>query len=197
MTRVHPRRPRRFLTRLLRRVAITLGAAVLAVVLGVGGWAGYLAETGNIHTVIAGRLYRSAELSRSGFEAVIRRFHIRTVINLRGANPGAPWYQHELAATRALGVRHIDLRMSASRLPSATTLHEIRSDLAHAATPILIHCEGGADRSGLVAALYEYWIAHRSAAVAGEQLSFRYGHFPWLGSPTVAMDEAWRKVSGQ
>jgi protein tyrosine/serine phosphatase len=158
------------------------------------GWAGYLQATGNIHTVIAGRLYRSAELGKGGFERVIARLHIATVINLRGANPGKPWYESELAASRAMGVRHIDLRMSATHLPSAETLREIRVMLAQAKAPILIHCEGGADRSGLVAALYELWIAHLPPAVAGTQLSFAYGHFPWLGSRTVAMDEAWHSV---
>jgi protein tyrosine/serine phosphatase len=177
---------------LLRRAGAVIGAAVLALGLSAAGWVGYLFETGNIHTVIPGRLYRSAELSRDGFERVIKHFHIRTVINLRGANPEHSWYQSELAAARITGARHIDLRLSATHAPSAAERDEIRAALADATPPILIHCQSGADRSGLVAALYEYWIAKRPAAQAGAQLSFRYGHFPWLGSRTVAMDEAWR-----
>jgi protein tyrosine/serine phosphatase len=161
------------------------------------GWAGYLAMTGNIHTVIPGRLYRSAELSRGGFEQVIIHFHIRTVINLRGADPGERWYQNELAAALAVGARHVDLRLSATHLPSPAKLQEIKTVLEHAEPPILVHCQGGADRSGLVAALYEFWIAHYTAAEAGAQLSFNYGHFPWLGSRTIAMDEAWRNVVRQ
>jgi protein tyrosine/serine phosphatase len=179
---------------LCRRAAMAAGAAVLAVVLGMGSWAAYLQATGNVHVVIPGRLYRSAELGERGFERVIGEFHIRTVINLRGANPGKTWYAHELDAARAMGVRHIDLAMSASHVPPAEKLARIRAVLATAPTPILIHCQGGADRSGLVAALYELWIAKRPAAEAGEQISFRYGHFPWLGSRTIAMDEAWRRV---
>ena len=171
-----------------------VGAVILAVGLGMAGWAGYLAATGNIHTVIPGVLYRSAELSRNGFEHVIVRFHIHTVINLRGADPGRAWYESELAAARAVDARHIDLPMSATHMPNRATLREIHVVLAHAAPPILIHCQGGADRSGLVAALYELWIAHLPPAVASAQLSFSYGHFPWLGSRTVAMDRAWRQV---
>lgn len=170
------------------------GAAVLGIALGMAGWAEYLKATGNIHTVIAGQLYRSAELSKAGFEQVIARFHIATVINLRGADPGKPWYGNELAASKAMGVQHIDLPMSATHLPSAQTLREIRAVLVQAKTPILIHCAGGADRSGLVAALAELWIAHLPPALAGAQLSFAYGHFPWLGSRTVTMDEAWHRV---
>ncbi|MDA8049656.1 MAG: tyrosine-protein phosphatase [Rhodospirillales bacterium] len=180
--------------RIVRRAALGFASALLAGALGMAGWAGYLQATGNVHTVLPGLLYRSAELGERGFERVIARDHIRTVINLRGANPGRPWYEHELAAAKAMGVRHIDLGMSASHVPSVRKLAEIRSVLVTAATPILIHCEGGADRSGLGAALYELWIAHLPPAKAGAQLSFYYGHFPWLGSSTAAMDKAWREV---
>jgi protein tyrosine/serine phosphatase len=167
---------------------------MLSLGLSMAGWAEYLAATGNIHTVIPNVLYRSAELSRSGFRHVIERFHIHTVINLRGANPGHPWYDNEVAAVLAAGARHVDLRMSATHVPSAAKLQKIEAALAQAQPPILIHCQGGADRSGLVAALYELWIAHRPAAKVSAQLSFAYGHFPWLGSRTAAMDEAWRKA---
>jgi len=176
---------------------MALGLAILLAGLAAVGWAGYLHASGNVHTVIAGRLYRSAELSKRGFRVVIENFHIGTVINLRGAHPGKPWYEDELAASAAAGARHIDLRMSATQVPDAAKLQEIRAVLGEAATPILIHCHRGADRSGLVAALYELWIAHRPPAVAGEQLSFAYGHFPWLGSRTAAMDATWRQALGQ
>jgi hypothetical protein len=178
----------------LWRAAAAIGATILSLGLGIAGWTGYLAATGNIHTVIPNVLYRSAELSPSGFEQVIKRFDIHTVINLRGANPGHRWYENEVAAVLQEGARHVDLRMSATQVPSSAKLHEIGVALARAETPILIHCQGGADRSGLVAALYELWIAHRPVAEASAQLSFAYGHFPWLGSRTVAMDEAWRNV---
>lgn len=177
------------------RVGIVIGSATLVVAVTVGGWAGYLMETGNIHTVIPGELFRSAELSRDGFEQVIRRFHINTVINLRGAEPGHRWYEDELGATRTTGAHHIDLRLSATHILSSAELDEIKGVLTHAQPPILVHCQGGADRSGLVAALYEYWIAHRGAEEAGGQLSFRYGHFPWLGSRTAAMDQVWQSVT--
>jgi protein tyrosine/serine phosphatase len=183
--------------RFCRRAAMVLGTAVFLAVLGGAGWAGYLHASGNVHTVISGQLYRSAELSKGDFQDLIERFHVRTVINLRGANPGKPWYENELAASAETGTRHIDLRMSAVQVPDAAKLQEIRAVLSQAETPILIHCLADADRSGLVAALYELWIAHRPPAVAAEQLSWAYGHFPWLGSRTAAMDAAWRGVLGE
>ena len=61
--------------------------------------------------------------------------------------------------------------------------------LRSAPKPVLIHCQSGADRSGLVAALYEYTIAARPLEEAQEQLSLLFGHFPYLWSRTGAMDE--------
>ncbi|MFD2031462.1 tyrosine-protein phosphatase [Ancylobacter dichloromethanicus] len=44
--------------------------------------------------------------------------------------------------------------------------------------PILIHCQAGADRSGLASALYLAAIKKNSAEAEAEaQLSIRYGHF--------------------
>jgi protein tyrosine/serine phosphatase len=62
--------------------------------------------------------------------------------------------------------------------------------------PVLIHCRSGADRAGLVAALYQYVIARKTAEEASNQLSILYGHFPFLGNSTVMMDRSfWRYVN--
>lgn len=47
--------------------------------------------------------------------------------------------------------------------------------------PLLIHCESGADRSGLAAALYLAAISGAGEEVAEEQLGLKYGHIsePW------------------
>jgi hypothetical protein len=68
---------------------------------------------------------------------------------------------------------------------------------------VLIHCEAGADRSGLAAALYKLIVAkspHKLIVAksppeeASAQLSFRYGHFPWLRNSTAAMARTFERV---
>ena len=59
--------------RIVRRSALALGVLLLASICAAAGWAGYVQASGNVHTVIAGQLYRSAELSEKGFERVIAR----------------------------------------------------------------------------------------------------------------------------
>ncbi len=188
-----PRAPRRF--RVPRPIKAT-GIALLVFIFSAGAFFGSLQLDGNIHVVEPGQLVRSAQLSKSGFARVIRNNGIKSIVNLRGAHPGASWYDNEVAISDSLGVAHYDYGISAERVVTAKQIGDILHLLRTAPKPVLIHCQGGADRSGLVAALYEAEIAGKSADVADQQLSLRYGHFPYLTSRTGAMDRSfWTYVS--
>jgi hypothetical protein len=68
---------------------------------------------------------------------------------------------------------------------------ENKSNTATFAEPaLLVHCRNGADRSGLVSAIYLAEIQGVAVDEAIGQLSLYYGHFPWLISETGAMDES-------
>jgi protein tyrosine phosphatase (PTP) superfamily phosphohydrolase (DUF442 family) len=165
-----PRRSRR------RRIAWLVVAVVL---LPVALKAGDVVIGENYHTVVAGELYRSAQLSGPHLERHIRAEGIRTVINLRGPNAGRDWYDDEVAVCEQMGVRHIDVRISARELPPPAEAAALMSALHNAAKPILVHCNGGADRSGLACAAYLV-AEHGSDAIAAAsgQLSLWYGHLP-------------------
>lgn len=181
-----------------RRTLKATGLTLLVAVLSIGAYFGSLQIDGNIHAVEPGRLYRSAQLGRSGFEHVIEKDGIRTILNLRGAHPGAGWYDTELAVSDSMGVKHYDYGISAEHMVTPTQIDSILQILRTAPKPILVHCQGGADRSGLVSAIYEAEIAGKTPAVADEQLSLRYGHFPYLLSHTIAMDKSfWAFVKQQ
>lgn len=57
--------------------------------------------------------------------------------------------------------------------------------------PILVHCQGGADRSGLFCAAWKLKIDNVSEEKASKQLSVVYGHVPhFMWSGTEAMDSS-------
>lgn len=157
------------------------------------GWAAYLRLSGNVHQVGMSEVYRSAQLSSKGLEAVIKDHAVKTVINLRGSQQNSEWYDAERATAAKLGVTHIDLPLSANEEPDDAKLDHLITTMRDAQKPLLIHCEGGADRSGLAAALYRHAIEGETYEKAAEELSFRYGHFPWLTSRTGAMDRAFAR----
>lgn len=182
---------------MILRWAKRLGATIGIVAALGGGWAGYLRLSGNVHPVEDGAVYRSAQLNEHQFTREIKAHGIRTILNLRGNNTGQTWYDAEIRASTATGVQHVDFPLSARTELTDQQVSQITTLLRDLPRPLLIHCEGGADRTGLASAIYELSVEKRSAAEASEQLSFRYGHFPWLGSATIAMDRTFARIVSQ
>ena len=178
------------LQRRLRHVGLAVGIAITLTL----AWAGYLRLTGNFHTVEQGVIYRSGQLSGTQFQSRITENGIRTVINFRGNNTGRPWYDEEIKASALTGAQHIDFPLSSGTELTDDQLIKLTALLRDSPRPVLIHCEAGADRSGLAAALYEFVVAKRAPEEAWAQLSFRYGHFPWLRNSTAAMDRTFERV---
>jgi protein tyrosine/serine phosphatase len=178
------------LQRRLRQVGLVMGIAITLTM----AWAGYLRLTGNFHTVEQGIIYRSGQLSGSQLQARITENGIRTVINFRGNNTGRPWYDDEIKASALTGAQHIDFPLSSGKELTDDQLIKLTSLLRDSPRPVLIHCEAGADRSGLAAALYKLVVAKSAPEESRAQLSFRYGHFPWLRNSTAAMDRTFERV---
>jgi protein tyrosine/serine phosphatase len=173
----------------LRRLLLTTLALVLLTAATAGGYYEYVESGGNLHAVEEGTVYRSRQLSGPELERVIGTYGIRSVLNLRGANPGSPWYDVETEVSAAHDVAHYDYRISARRPVSPAQVDEILAIVRVAPKPLLIHCQAGADRTGLVAAAYRF--SHgQTVEQADRALSLRFGHFPWLGSKTRAMDDS-------
>ncbi|EOI3530459.1 tyrosine-protein phosphatase [Cronobacter dublinensis] len=59
--------------------------------------------------------------------------------------------------------------------------------------PILIHCDHGANRTGLVSAIYLDAVAQTSDFTAQWQLSLWYGHFPVPGIGRYAMYSSYKR----
>lgn len=131
----------------------------------------------NFYPIVDGRAYRSAQVRTETLEYAARRYGLKTVVNLRGPNPHAEWYRQEKADCDRLGLRMIDVRLSASELPRPESLLALVEALKPENEPLLMHCRGGADRSGMAAALWRRLQLGEDAETAGGQLSFLYGHF--------------------
>jgi len=173
-----------------RRLVAAVLAIILGPALGLGAYLGGLQLVGNIHTIEPNVAYRSAELGRSRLESVIEQYSIKSIISLVSPAPDRSWYRDELAVTNAKGVERYELPLSANEELTSDQLRILLSLLKIAPKPVLIHCKNGADRSGLAAAILKYAFLSRSVGEAKNQLSLRYGHFPYFWSETGAMDSS-------
>lgn len=182
----------------LRPIKATLrygGVGALATAAIIGSYVGWLNLSGNFNTVIAGEVYRSAQPTAAALSTYAKEHGIRSIINLRGENAGTPWYDEEVAASGELGIKHYNFRMSASSILTQEKAEQLIALMARAEKPLLIHCQAGADRSGLASALYLAAIAKAGEVEAEGQISLRYGHFsvPYL-SAAYPMDVSFEKL---
>ena len=181
--------------RRLRRWTLRgLAAGTLALV-ALAGYLALLQATGNLHTVAPGEVLRSNQPTPARLAALVRDHGLRSVLNLRGAAPGAEWYEAEAQAARDLGLVLIDFPLSASDELGRPTAEALLAALRDAPKPLLIHCRSGADRTGLASSIYQTQVMGLDEETAEWQLSILYGHIglPYL-SDAWPMDVTWEAI---
>lgn len=117
-------------------------------------------------------VFRSAQPSAAQFLELQQRWGIRSVIKLNSDSegldvvpPGMKVYYHPIDAFGE---------------PSREQLAAIARDLDTAAGPVLVHCEAGRDRTGIVIALYR--VRHGSAPADAWAEAMRFGFRRlWIG----------------
>ena len=171
-------------------VKVLTALMVVALFFG-GSYYIYMEEQGNFHAITAGEAYRSAILDRDELEHYIRKYHIKSILNLLGEHPRDAWYREELAVSAEQNVKHYDLSMKADREPSEDQVQQLLTIIRTTPRPLLFHCKKGADRSGLVAAMWKVIVNKMPKSEAAKNLSIWYGHIP-VGN-TIAMDRFFEK----
>lgn len=168
----------------ISRVLGVLLGAVLLLILAFLFYTGFFA--GNVRAVVPGRVYRSAQIEPKQLTGLIREHKLRTVISLRGGEDKDRWFRREADACRAEGVVLQQVRLRATELPPPTQVATLLSLFDNAKYPLLFHCRGGADRSGLAATIYLHIYEGVPLDEAQKRgLTWHYGH---IGPKAAAMD---------
>ncbi|RLB27632.1 MAG: hypothetical protein DRH11_18405 [Deltaproteobacteria bacterium] len=96
---------------------------------------------------------------------------------------------------KSKGVVVLNFRLSPRKRVSPSTIEKVIALMKNAPKPILVHCKAGADRSGLICAIWRLVSHGDQPQRAYKQLSLLYGHVPYMWSKTKAMDRSfWRYV---
>lgn len=123
---------------------------------------------------ISDKVWRSAQPSPGQIRRYARQ-GIRTIINLRGARDCGS-YRLESKACAEQGIEMIDFTVRSRGAPTRETLHAAKKLFETVEYPVLMHCKSGADRVGLMSALYLFLHEGKPLDEAVRQLSLKYGH---------------------
>lgn len=138
----------------------------------------------NQHVVLPGMVYRTAQLKEPELKKYVALKNIRTIVNLRG-RPISEWYVPECSVSQALGISQEDVTTSANRLPSPHEISRLIEVFDRSEYPILIHCQQGADRTGLASTAWQLLYTDADYASARLQCSPRYGHFRLMSTANM------------
>jgi tyrosine-protein phosphatase SIW14 len=96
-------------------------------------------------------VYRGAQPTDEGFQ-YLAKIGVKTVIDLRGAGEGR---RNEESVVTAAGMKYINIPMTGLTPPSEAEITKILGMLEDGTTsPVFVHCQRGADRTGAVIASY-------------------------------------------
>lgn len=129
----------------------------------------------NATWVSQGRVYRQNH-PPPAYVRRAKRIGIKTVVNLRGHNLIGSNQLSERACRKA-GLKLVYFRALSRAAPTKETLHAAGQMFAELEYPALFHCKSGADRAGIVSALYLLMHEKRPIEEAQAQLHWRFGHF--------------------
>ena len=127
----------------------------------------------NFHQV-CNEVYRANQPSPSHLKSYKDK-GIKAVLNLRGFTQQS-YALFEEDSCKNLGLDLISVPLSGSSAPQPEKLLEIIDIMEKIPKPFVLHCKSGADRAGLVSAMYLIVQKKLSVTEAKKQLSFKYLH---------------------
>ena len=131
-------------------------------------------ELPNFHEVNS-QLYRGAQPKSGGIKR-LGQMGVKTIVNLRSADEST---RNEEAEARAAGLRYINIPFREFGRPTDEQVERVLNILNDSDNqPVFVHCRLGADRTGLVVAIYRIthdgWTSEKAKAEAK-----KYGMHPW------------------
>jgi protein tyrosine phosphatase (PTP) superfamily phosphohydrolase (DUF442 family) len=134
----------------------------------------------NMHRV-SEDVFRSRQLTGPEFKRAIKENNIRTVIRLVGVDDrNRESFEAEERAVNEMGAKLVVAKLPTSRLPYRSELAAVFEALDNAEPPLLVHCQHGSDRTGLVSTIWLHDYLGKPLEEARGQLAFfPYGHVSW------------------
>jgi glycosyltransferase involved in cell wall biosynthesis len=139
---------------------------------------------------LPGGLFRSNQPSPNDVVYMVKRYGVRTVVNLRGENSQQGWFRLEVHACSNAGLERQDAVVYSRGLLETPEIENLQRLIQTIELPALVHCKSGADRAGFFSVLYRHYRLGEPIERALAELSPKFGHFPH--GPTGVLDHFFR-----
>ena len=103
---------------------------------------------------------------------------IKTIVNLRGVRKDGGWLL-ENEACEKYNIKLIDFRARSRAAPEKEMIFSADKLFQSIEYPVLVHCKSGADRAGIMCALYQLTYGKKLPSIAKLQLSWKFLHIKW------------------
>jgi len=127
---------------------------------------------------ISNDVYRSNQPFPWQIIADKKHRNIKTIINLRGKRNCSSYYLEKFTCKKH-SIKLIDFPVTSRAAPTVETIFAANKLFKTIEYPAIMHCKSGADRAGLMAALYLILQKNIPVDEAKKQLSFRYLHIKY------------------
>ena len=169
-----------------RRCALPVFSALLLTATGCGY--GPLDNKG----YLAPDVIRMAQPDEGDLEVLLEKDKIKAILNLRGENAGKEWYDTEIAFAQKNDIDLHNVRLSTGRLPTREQLGDLIRILKTADRPLMMHCQGGADRSGFAATVFRLVVLREPLDKALKSFTVWHGHVK-QNTPLDKLFDAYRE----
>lgn len=123
---------------------------------------------------ISDRMWRANQPAPSDVKKAAQ-LGVKTIINLRGPRSDGGWRLEKEACDKH-GITLVDFTIRSRDVPSVEMIKQAQAIFEEVEKPALMHCKSGADRAGIMSALYLLMQKNASVDEAMQMLSFKYLH---------------------
>lgn len=129
----------------------------------------------NFHQ-ISDEAYRSSQPTMMQLERDVKKYGIKTIINLKGANENSAYYAFEVEKCRELGIKLVDVTIYSRGIPEAYRIRQAKEIFESIEYPMWMHCKAGADRTGIYATLFQYFHLNFPIEKTNQLKLWPFGH---------------------
>lgn len=129
----------------------------------------------NFHKISEGA-YRSSQPTMMQLERDVKKYRIKTILNLKGPNTNSAYYAFEVEKCKELGIKMVDITILSRSIPDAQKIKYAKEVFENIEYPMWMHCKAGADRTGIYATLFQYFHEHIPIEETNQLGLIPFGH---------------------